>query len=179
MEKFLKKSGWTSILSSIIFAILGIIVICHPETTLKVITGILGAMFIIIGIARIIAYFVAKGNYDFLNYDLIYGLIAIILGVITIGYSSAIETLFRIMIGAWIIYSSLMRLGLSIKLNKAKSKSWIYVMTIALLMLICGLYIIFNKGTIIVTIGIIMLIYAIMDIIEGFIFIKNVDEIFD
>ena len=48
----------------------------------------------------------AKGKYDFYNYDLIYGIIAIIIGIVTIIYSSAIGSVFRVIIGIWIIYSS-------------------------------------------------------------------------
>ena len=34
-EKIMKKTGWTSLLSSIVFAILGIILITNPEGTVK------------------------------------------------------------------------------------------------------------------------------------------------
>ena len=54
MEKFLKKAGWTSVLTSIIFAIIGLIMIFFPDTTMKFISTILGAFFIIIGILKVI-----------------------------------------------------------------------------------------------------------------------------
>ena len=44
-------------------------------------------------------------------------------------------------------------------------------------MLLCGLYVIFDAGAIIQTIGAIMIAYAIMDIIENIIFINNVKKI--
>ena len=84
IEKIFKKTGWISILESIIFAILGAIVIWKPEGTVKVISYILGIIFIAIGIYKIINYFSAKGRYDFYNYDLIYGLMACVLGIVTI-----------------------------------------------------------------------------------------------
>ena len=72
-----------------------------------------------------------------------------------------------------------MRLGLSLKIQKLNSdkKIWIVGLIISLIILFCGIYIMVNPGTIIVTIGIIMISYAIMDIIEEVIFIKNVKEI--
>jgi len=178
MEKFLKKTGWTSVITSIVFAIIGIILITNPESTIKVISYILGGIFIAIGIIKIINYFSAKGSSDLYNYNLIYGLIAVVLGIITMIYSSTIATMFRIMIGIWIIYSSLIRLSFALKLRKAQINSWTAVLVLALCMLVFGLYMVFNTSAVMVTVGIVILAYAISDLIESFIFVRNVDKIF-
>lgn len=177
MENFLKKTGLESVITSLVFAVIGILFICNPEGTFTFATTILGLIFIIGGIIKIINYFKNRGILDFYNYELIYGIIAIIIGIVVIVYSNALETIFRIIIGIWIIYSGIMRLLLASKLKAIESQSWKPVLIIAVIMLICGLFITFNSGAIIMTIGIIMLIYAIMDLIEGFVFIRNVDKI--
>ncbi len=84
VKKLLRKTGWISILESLIFAILGIILVSKPEETVKVISIILGSLFIIVGIAKIISYFMAKGESNFYNYNLIYGIMAIIIGIMDI-----------------------------------------------------------------------------------------------
>ena len=53
LTKFFKKTGLCSLITSIIFAILGIILIFNPEGTIKVISFILGFMFILVGIYEI------------------------------------------------------------------------------------------------------------------------------
>ena len=175
IDKILKKTGWLSIAESIIFAIIGIVLIKNPEETVKVITYILGIIFILIGIYKIFQYESAKGKDDLYNYGLVYGAMAIIIGLITIAFSNTIGSLFRIIVGIWIIYSALLRMSSAIKLRKLEdSKLWIATLTLAILMLICGLYVIANSGTIIATIGVFILIYSIIDIIENTIFLKNV-----
>ena len=57
LKRILKKSGWVSTLESMLFAILGIILVCRPEGTVKIITGLIGTIFIVIGILKIINYF--------------------------------------------------------------------------------------------------------------------------
>jgi uncharacterized membrane protein HdeD (DUF308 family) len=178
IEKIFKKSGLISILESVIFAILGCILICKPEETVKFVSYVLGIIFIGIGIYKIINYHSAKGRYDFYNYDLIYGIMAVIIGIVTIVYSSAIGAIFRIIIGIWIIYSSFIRMSLSVKLKNLNLNIWSYSLILAIVMLICGLYITMNSGAVIVTIGVMMIIYSIIDIIEDIIFMKNVKEIF-
>lgn len=177
IQNFLKKTGYASIIESIIFAILGIILILKPEETVKIISYILGACFIIVGTYKIINYIQTKGKNDLYNYNLIYGVMAIVIGLIAIIYSSTIGAIFRIIIGIWIIYSSIVRVSSSLKLRALKSNIWIYTLIISIIMFICGLYIALNEGTIIVTVGILMLVYAVMDIIENIIFIHNLKKL--
>ncbi len=174
IQKILKKTGYISILESILFAILGIILIAKPEETIKIISYILGACFILVGIYKIIAYVQMKEKNDIYNYHLIYGIMAIVIGLITIIYSTTIETVFRIIIGIWIIYSSVIRATSALKLKASKSNMWIYTFLLSIVMFGCGLYIALNEGTIIMTIGILMLIYAVMDMIENIIFIRYI-----
>lgn len=178
IEKFFKKSGWISILESIIFAILGAVLIYNAEATVKIISSILGIIFIIVGTCRVINWISARGRYDFYNLDLLYGLIAITIGVVAIMYSGAIKTIFRIIIGVWIIYMSVVRMNLALKIKKLDSRIWILTLLLAVLMLICGIYIVTNSGALVITIGAIMISYSVIDIIENIIFMKNIKEIF-
>ena len=177
MEKFLKKAGWTSVITSLIFGIIGLIMIYNPETTMKFISIILGIFFIVIGIVKVINYFIARGNSTLFTNDIAWGLIAIIIGLVTMVYSSTIENIFRIMIGVWIIYSGFTRFTLSFRIKSVNSKLWPLVLILAILMIIGGLYVTFYPGALIVTLGVIILIYAIMDLVESFIFMKNMKDI--
>lgn len=178
MENFLKKTGWTSIITSVVTAIIGMVIIGNPMVTMKIVAYVLGSLFIAFGVIKLINYFVAKGAYDFYNYEMIYGILAIIIGIVTIAYSNTIATIFRIIIGVWILYSGIMRFGLVLKLKTLEIKEWKYALMIAILILICGIYVLVKAETIGIAIGIAVLIYSIMDIIEGVIFLRNVDSIF-
>lgn len=178
MEDFLKKTGWTSIITSVVTAIIGIVIIGNPMVTMKIVAYVLGSLFIAFGVIKLINYFVAKGAYDFYNYEMIYGILAIIIGIVTIAYSNTIATIFRIIIGVWIFYSGIMRFGLVLKLKTLEIKEWKYALMIAILILICGVYVLVKAETIGIAIGIAVLVYSIMDIIEGVIFLRNVDSIF-
>ena len=70
-----------------------------------------------------------------------------------------------------------MRFGLSLKLKAFEAKSWIAMLIVAVLMMICGIYIMFTPDIIIATLGLIILAYSIMDIIEGIAFIVNVNKL--
>lgn len=177
LEKVLKKTGVTSLVTSIIFAILGIILIANPEGTIKFIAIILGVLFGLVGLYKIVNYIENKGKYDFYNNDIAYGVIAIVLGIVTICYSTQIGAIFRIIIGLWIVYSAILRINLSIKLKTIDSNVWIYSLIIALIMAFCGIFIIYNSGAVIVTLGIVVVIYSVLDAIESIMFLNNVSKL--
>lgn len=175
--KIMKKTGWSSLITSIIFAILGVVLIINPQETVRVVSYVLGIIFILVGIYKIISYFMAKGKYDFFNYDLAFGIIAVIIGLSTIVYMKQIGTVLRVIMGIWIIYSAIIRINLSAKLRMVDSGMWAYCLILALIMLVAGIYILFTPSTILVTIGIIVLIYSILDIMESIIFLANIKNI--
>ena len=177
--KTIKKTGWSSLLTSIIFAALGIILIVNPNGTIKTVAYTLGTIFIIIGISKIINYIRNKGKYDFFNFDMSFGIIAIIIGLITIMYIEQIGTLFRIIISIWIIYNAIMRINIAFNLKNLDSRMWISSLILAILMFICGVYILFTANAILVTIGVIILVYSVLDIAESIIFLLNIKNIIE
>lgn len=177
LKDLLKKSGWMSIAESLVFAILGIILIWQKDAIMSMIAYILGAVFILLGIIKVINYVQTKSKSDLYNYELVYGIMAVIIGIVIMVYSSTISKIFGIIIGMWIVYSSVVRASSALKLKQIKSNIWIYSLVIAVIMLICGLVVIFNTGAIPATIGAIMITYAILDIIENVIFINNVKKL--
>ena len=173
LEKFLKKSGWTDLILSLIFIIFGIILIANPEVVMASISIILGVIFIVLGIIKIANYFYTS-KMD--NYFLAVGVISIIIGIVIMFFSDVIASFFRILIAVWIIYSGIMNLQTTISWKDYKSKLWIFSIILSILTLLAGIYILVNRGAIFQTNGVIILGYGIMDVIENIIFIKKVDN---
>ena len=178
MEKLLKKAGWSSVIVSIIYIILGIILIVNPAKTLDIVAIIVGIVFLAIGTIKIINYFALKGNYDFYNYELIHGLVAFTIGIIILAYASQVSRIFVILIGIWITYSGLMNLTLSMKLSAAKMSIWVIVFVLSVIMMVGGIYIIVAPEAMVTLIGALIIGYAVIELIENFIFIKNVDSLY-
>ena len=88
LEKFLKKSSWTDIVVSLIFILFGAMLIASPEMVQAMIAILLGAVFIAMGIFRLINYF-ASGKLD--NYSLATGIVAMIVGIVIMSVGSMEE----------------------------------------------------------------------------------------
>lgn len=178
MRNLFKKAGYLSFLSSILFLILGILLINNPEQIVQAISYIIGGILIIMGIFRIISYFTSKDAYVFYDFNLIYGSLCAILGIIVMVCGKSIASFFGIIIGIWIILSGISRINLSFKIKDAGVNYWFVSLLISILILVAGIYIIFVPGTILVTLGFILIIYSIMDIIGNIIYMVNMNKFF-
>lgn len=176
-KKYLKRDACESIMVAIIFLIIGALITANPQGIVLTFSYIIGTIFTLVGIAKIISYFVMNGNEDFLNYDLVFGIIAIISGIIFITQSAMISTLFRIMIAIWLIYSALIRGTTAMKLKRFEVNTWWFALISAILMGIVGFYIISSPGILVASLGILMIVYAIMDLINGILFIIDVNKL--
>lgn len=167
-----KKDAIIDIIISIVLAIIGIVLMAKPENTLNTIAIILGSAVIIYGIYVIVRYCVTKEKWGESVYtnNLIIGVMLIILGLILFIYVSIIESLIRIVIGIWMIYNALIKLGQALIFKDINKKTWIMLSIISILTVLLGLYITFYAGALIKILGIIILIYAIIDIVQTIIY---------
>ena len=175
-KKFLKKSGWTDIVVSLIFVLFGIMLIARPEAIESVISILLGAILIVIGVLKVIDYY-SNGKQD--NYLLAVAVVMVLVGIIFMFCSNIILSVFRILIAIWIIYSGILNLQTAIVWKDYKSKLWLLTLLLAIATIIVGIYILVNTGAVLQTIGVAILVYGLVDIIESFIFIKKVDNYLD
>lgn len=171
----IKKTAWSSMIESIALVILGILFIVLQNEMVRVLAYIVGAFLIVKGGFQIISYFVAKGQKDFFNNDLLFGIISVLVGIALLVIGEDITNVFRVIIGIIIIYESLVRINSAIKLANAKIEAWKSILVLALVMLIVGFFVTFNSGAVITLVGAMMIITGIVGIIGDALFIQYVN----
>ena len=179
MKDLIKRSGFVSIAASLIFLVLGLILINHPEGTIKVVSYILGGLLIIFGVFRLGTYFSTREKFAYYDFNLTVGALCFLAGLIIIVFGTAIASLFGIMVGIWIVLTAINRINFAFRLKEEKVKYWYVSLIIALLVISAGLYIIFAPELILITLGYLLISYSIMDIIQSIIFIVNTKKIFN
>ncbi|MBR0465838.1 DUF308 domain-containing protein [Candidatus Saccharibacteria bacterium] len=173
----LKGSAWMAVFESLAIALLGIFLVVWPDTAIKVIAYIAGVFFIIKGAYQIILYFMVKGQNDFFNNGLLTGVVSLLVGVAVLIMGEELATVFRIVIGIWMIYESLTRLNAAIKLHAANIDAWKSIVVLALLMLVIGIFITFYNGAVITLIGWMMIATGVIGIISDFTFMQYVNDL--
>lgn len=166
-------SDQSSLLSSILFLIFGIVLFTNPGGIVKFISYIAGTALIMIGIFNLLSYYKTMKKLNVSQKSKLFsGIILIILGLVAILFAGVIETTLRLIIGAWIIYSGVMRLIQAIN-YKTDTTSFVVQLVISLLMIMCGFYVVLKTNLIFSTIGLCLTIYAVMEIIGFIVYSKK------
>lgn len=174
-----KSTNWLSILESVVIGVLGVFLITNPTWITQIIFYIIGIFLMVKGVYKIVNYFVVHGKSDFYNNDLLYGVIALIFGILIVILWEKLSDAIGIVVGAWMIYGALVRLNAAIKLHTAEAKNWFYVLLLSLLMLALGIYLIIYAGAgfIVQIVGIVMIIAAIVGVIDDAVYMKELSEL--
>lgn len=173
----IKQSAWMGVLESIATVILGIFLIVWPNTALKVIAYVFGVFFIIKGAYQIINYFVVKGQNNFFDNSLLAGVVSLLVGIAALVMGEEIASVFRIVIGIWIIYEALVRMNTALKLHSAKIDAWKYTLVLGLSMLVIGVFITFYAGAVISLVGWMMVLTGVIGIVSDVVFVQYINEL--
>ena len=180
MRNKFNKLMTISLITSIIFIILGLILILFTKLSLDLIGYIVAVLLIINGVLNVTDdYKQFKVFYFFDGFTS--GLLSIIFGIIIIANPNYIAMIMPIMIGLWFIISSTFKLRMALALKDSTKTGWILPYILSILTIIMGLCLIFNPGigtlSIVQVIGFITILYGICDVIDVLIFKKNIKAI--
>ena len=178
MEEIIKKLGFTAIIQDVLLIIFGIILMTIKGFFLNTFVLVVGGFCILKGVVDICKYIIAKGVSEFYKDDLIFGIMALVLGISFILFKDSILWMLRLSIGLYVVLSALKNIYLAIKVKKCDLKEWIPMFVISVVMLVIGIVIIVKKGAIINLCAMVMIAYAVLDIINNVILLIKAKEIF-
>lgn len=177
LEKNRKKIWWSSVTSSIILFILGLLLFLKPDTVIHVVALILGIFIIVVGIFALLKYFRAEQKNGMIRFNIIYGGVCIVSGLILALTPSAIASILPIVLGIWMIISSLLKIQYALNMKEAGSTSWIPTFTLAMITLVVGILLVINpwRGAqvILQIVGGFLMGYALLDVIASFLLNKE------
>lgn len=177
MKKEINRMYGTSIFSTICFIVMGLFLFFKSEQTIEIISYVLGGFIIALGIASFIRYFKYREKQAF-SFDIVYGIISILAGIILICNPHALAKIIPIILGVWITISSALKIQMAFQLKNYENNMWKGTLIVGLIALLCGIVLIFNpfEGAVVITkvIGIFLIIYAILDVISSYIVNKAV-----
>ena len=164
------KNSKVTLISSIIFFGLGLIIFLHPEIFVKTISFGLGGLLILIGIYKSVNYYIQDKRLGIVNRnEIAFGITAIVLGVIFMFLASAIELLLRFIIGGWLIIIGISKIMQTFFTTDRSSKFYALIV-VGVLLISIGLYIVLVSNLALSIIGLFMMIYGIIDFISYFVY---------
>lgn len=171
MKDSLKRIYRVSLASSIIFLIFGLFLVFQTEGVIRTVSIFMGSLLFIIGIVPIVNYFKNRLGNFFSSAGLLYGIFSVVAGLLILFNTKILATIIPILTGVWMIINSVNKIQIAMELRDNNVKSWLITFIFAILILILGALFIINPFASAVllgkTIGIFIVIYAILDIVDS------------
>lgn len=166
----LKKVFNISMISSVLLFLFGLILAVNAEGFIKSITVAIGVILLLIGVFPVIDYFRYRKDGLGASIGLISGIFSIVCGLMLLINEDLLMILIPVFIGVWMIINGINKIQVSFKIKDLGEKSWVITFIYSILIMVLGGYFIVNpiSGATTVTsfIGIILCIYAVLDIID-------------
>ena len=166
----LKKVFNISIISSVLLFLFGLVLAVNAEGFIKSITIAIGVVLLLIGVFPVIDYFRYRKDGLGASVGLISGIFSIVCGLMLLINEELLMILIPVFIGVWMIINGINKIQVSFEIKDLGEKSWIITFIYSILIMVLGGYFIVNpiSGATTVTsfIGIILCIYAVLDIID-------------
>lgn len=170
MLEYIKKYSKNSFIISILLIIFSLLLMVKPSESIAFIVIVFGSLIAIDGIFHIISYCKMDKAFRIFNFELVEGLLQILFGIFTICKPDIISSLFPIVIGIWIIMSSVIRFQLSINLRDTEGSNWIMLLVLSLITFALGLLMVINPWGSMITlttlVGIVLFISEVINIIQ-------------
>lgn len=174
--KITNYKNQSSLISSIIFFILGGILFTNPDIFVTTISKIVGAALLLIAIVFMITTFINRKTKPFPVITITSIIIIILLSIMFLFFSETVEKIIRIVVGFWILFSGITKLINALKITN-KNKKFISLIIVSLLLIIIGIYTIVIGDVLLSSIGIILMIYSALDIIGYIFYSKDSEEV--
>lgn len=143
IDRLFTKIMWYQIIASLILVIIGVIFLIWPDISTTVVGVIFGLNILLFGGINLYAYQKRK-DISIFKFHLVYGIIGILLGILTILNPFTFTQVITLFIGLWILYMAITKIEFSLRLKQIKEKSWLLLLVSALLEIFMSILIFIN-----------------------------------
>lgn len=177
-ERF-NKMLTISIVSSIVIALVGAVLLFMPKLSNKLIGIIMGSLFILYGITTIYKYITRNGA-KLYSLNLLYGIIILLIGVIIVLVPFSVTSFLTICLGLYLIIIGINKVTYGIWFKIGNHSSWLITLVIGIMLIFFGILILsnpFSSLTITRLVGAFLILASILDITDLILLKKRSDEI--
>lgn len=143
IDRLFSKIMWMDIALSICLTLVGLIFLVYPDVSVTVIGIIFGLLITILGGVLIYTY-LKRREIPLFRFNLIYGILGVILGILTIISPFTFTQVITIFIGIWILYMAIIKIDFAVRLKLLEERSWLFLLVSALLEIFMSILIFIN-----------------------------------
>lgn len=181
MEDYIKKIGKNTLITSILFVVVALLMITKSVETINVVIIMFGYILVLSGLIHIASYLKIDDEYRFYSYELAEGIINILLGLIVVGNVKSVAIMLPIALGIWIILEGILTLQISLNIRGIRDTSWGIMCFMSLVSIALGFAIMVNPinsfNTVVKVSGVILLVTQMIHIYNAVYFLTQVKKV--
>lgn len=178
--KLMKTAKTGYIIMSLVFCLLGIMLIAIPDFSVTLIATVFGVLLILFGIVKIIGYFSKDLFRLAFQYDLAFGILLIVLGMITILKVKNIMIFISIILGIYALADGLLKIQIALDAKVFGIKQWWTILVSAVATGAIGCVLVIrpseSAGILVILFGICLLAEGILNLITVLVAVRIIDH---
>lgn len=142
MESLLKKVKANTILSSLLCAALGLVLVIWPDISMQIVCIAIGAVLILCGVIRLFGFFLNHDGSVYTQGNLVMGIVLVVVGIWIVATPGKVLAIIPIIVGILIVIHGVNNIQQTITLCKGKYSMWWLALIMALLTIGLGVLLI-------------------------------------
>lgn len=139
-DKSIKKAKENLIISSVILCVTGIVFMVFPGTMVNLVGWILGSVFFVLGMVKLIGYIRSQLQTS----DFVFSIICIIIGGLLFAHPGWVMSFLSIIIGIYVLAEGALKIKVSIDAKKQQARGWWALLIFALISVAIGILLVFK-----------------------------------
>lgn len=161
MESLLKKVKANTILSSLLCAALGLVLVIWPDISMQIVCIAIGAVLILCGVIRLFGFFLNHDGSVYTQGNLVMGIVLVVVGIWIVATPGKVLVIIPIIVGILIVIHGVNNIQQTITLCKGKYSMWWLALIMAILTIGLGVLLIIRPfaalDTVVMLIGIFLI----------------------
>jgi uncharacterized membrane protein HdeD (DUF308 family) len=144
MQTFLRKIKANVVVSSLLCAALGVVLLVYPGDSMRVVGIAVGVVLILTGIVKVFDFLINRDGTLYLQLNLIFGIVLAVVGVWIITQPEKVMSIIPIIIGIIITIHGISKLRQAIELCQDHYEKWWVALLLGILTAGLGILLIFR-----------------------------------
>lgn len=176
----MKKSELKMIFGALLTLVLGIVLAVAPQTSLQLLTSVIGIVLMILGLLSIINFIRLPKEEKMVSGSLVLGFLVAMIGLFLFINNKALVNFITTIIGLTLAVKGLYKIQFAITL-KNTSDEWKWNLLLGILILTVSVLLIINPfdgaSVFMTVVGILLIIGSVIEIVESIRIVKNLDKV--
>lgn len=151
------------IIMSVLFCVIGLVLILVPETAFTWLGRLLGIFVIVFGGIKLVGYFSRDLFRLAFQYDLAFGILLVVLGILTLSHPNDTMSFLAVILGIPVLADGLFKIQIALDSRRFGIRRWWLILILAVLTCAVGIVLVFRPAVGILVMTVFMGVSLLLD----------------